>query len=118
VCNFFRSNAWNFATISAPLNRLTFKEANWKGGYLPANRLEAFKSLKNALVSEPMVDYPRKHWPYSLIVNASSWTSEINGGLGAILCQTDKEGEERVIAYAIRQLLKHEKNYTSFLVAM
>jgi hypothetical protein len=26
-------------------------------------------------------------------------TSEINGGLRAMLCQTDEEGEERVIKY-------------------
>ena len=32
--------------------------------------------------------------------------------------QTDEEGEEHVIAYASRQLLKHEKNYTPFLVEM
>jgi hypothetical protein len=35
-----------------------------------------------------------------------------------MLCQTDKEGEERVIACASLQLLKHERNYTPFLVEM
>ncbi len=50
-------------------------------------------------------------------MDASTGTSEINGGLGTMLCQTD-EGEERVIAYASRQLLKHERNYTPFLVEM
>jgi hypothetical protein len=33
-----------------------------------------------------------------------------------MLCQTDKEGEERVMAYASRHLLKHKKIYTPFLV--
>ncbi len=51
-------------------------------------------------------------------MDTSTGTSEINGGLGAMLCQTDKEGEERVFAYTSRQLLKHEKYYTLFLVEM
>jgi hypothetical protein len=49
-------------------------------------------------------------------VDASTGTSEMKSGLGAILCQTDEKGEERIIAYTSRQLLKHEKNYTPFLV--
>jgi hypothetical protein len=118
LCNFFRSHVRNFATISAPLNRLTSKEANWTGGELPPNCLEAFNLLKQYLISEPIVDYPRKHRPYSVFVDASTGTSEINGGLEAMLCQTDEDGEERVIAYASRQLLKHERNYTPFLVEM
>jgi hypothetical protein len=51
-------------------------------------------------------------------VDASTGTSEMNVGLSAMFCQTDEEGKERVIAYASRQLLKHEKNYTPFLVEM
>jgi hypothetical protein len=64
------------------------------------------------------VDYPRKHRACSLIVNASTSTGEINGDLGAMLFQSDEEGEEIVVTYASRQLLEHEKNYTPFLVEM
>jgi hypothetical protein len=74
--------------------------------------------LKQYLISEPIVDYPRKHRPYSLIVDASTGTGEINGGLGTMFYQTNEDCEERVIAYASRQLLKHEKNYTPFLAEM
>jgi hypothetical protein len=35
-------------------------------------------------------------------VDASTGTGDINGGLGAILCQTDEESEETVIAYSSR----------------
>jgi hypothetical protein len=87
-------------------------------GELPQNCLEAFNSLKQSLISEPIVDYPRKHRPYSLIVDASTGTGKINGGLGAMLCQTDEEGEERVIVNASLQILQHKKDYTSFLVEM
>ena len=51
-------------------------------------------------------------------MDASTGTAEVAGGLGAILSQTDENVEERVIAYASRQMLKHEKNYTPFLVEM
>ena len=80
--------------------------------------MEAYNSLKQALLSEPIVNYPRRNRPYSMIVDASTGTSEIAGGLGAILTQRDENNEERVIAYASRQLQKHEKNYTPFLVEM
>jgi hypothetical protein len=53
--------------------------------------IEAFNSLKNSLVSEPTVNYQRKHRLYSLIVDASTSTSERNGGLGALLCQQMKK---------------------------
>ena len=64
------------------------------------------------------MDYPRKNRPYSLIVDESTGNDKTPGGLGAILCQTDEKGKNRVIAYASRQLIKHEKNYTPFLVEM
>ena len=71
-----------------------------------------------ALCLEPVVAYPRKNIPYSLIVDAATGNEKHEGGLGAILCQTDVKGNNKVIAYASRQLLKHEKNYTPFLVEM
>jgi hypothetical protein len=118
---FFCSRDRNFTTISAPLNRLTSKEAIWKcGGWggAPLNYLEAFNLQTQSLISKPIIDYPRKHRPFSLIVDASTGTGDINGGLGAMLCQTDEEGKERVIAYKSRQLLKQEKNYTPFQVKL
>ena len=38
--------------------------------------------------------------------------------MGAILCQQDVKGNFCVIAYASRALVKHEKNYTPFLLEM
>jgi hypothetical protein len=70
------------------------------------------------LCSEPVVAYPRKKHPYLLIVDAATGNDKNEGGLGAILCQTDQASINKVIAYASRQLLKHEKNYTTFLAEM
>jgi hypothetical protein len=51
-------------------------------------------------------------------VDACTGNDKTIGGMGAILCQTDEQGKQRVISYASKQLAKHEKNYTPFLVKM
>ena len=118
LCNFFRSHVKNFAQIGSPLLKLTSKETHWKGGHLPPDCFAAYSSLKQALCSEAVMDNPRKNRPYSLIMDASIGNDKTPGGLGAILCQTDEKGKNRVIAYTSRQFIKHEKNYTPFLVKM
>ena len=70
------------------------------------------------LVSEPVIDYPRRDRPYALITDAAAGDEKNEGGLGAILTQINPDGEHSVIAYASRKLAKHEKNYTPFLLEM
>ena len=118
LCNFFRSHVRNFSFISNPLNQLTRKDCAWRGGKLNDEALKAFNELKSALCSEPVVAYPRKDRPYSLIVDAATGNGTSEGGIGAILCQQDIKGNYCVIAYASRALIKHEKNYTPFLLEM
>ena len=118
LANFFRTHIRNFSLISSPLNLLTRKDTVWRGGILPPAALRSFKELQSALCSEPVVNYPRKHRPYALIVDAASGNDKNEGGLGAVLCQADEKGELHVIAYASRSLSKHEKNYTPFLIEM
>ncbi len=118
LCNFFRTHVRNFAQVSAPLTALTKKDSPWKTGPLPTDGLKAFRELQSILCSEPVVDYPRKDRPYSLITDASLGDEKNEGGLGAILTQQNKKGEHFVIAYASRKLQKHEKNYTPFLLEM
>jgi hypothetical protein len=118
LCNFFRAHVKNFAQVSAPLCQLTKKECKWKSGPLPEDALRSFRTLQSILVSEPVVDFPKPDRPYALITDASLGDDHIPGGLGAILTQIDEKGNHRVIAYASRKLLKHEKNYTPFLIEM
>jgi transposase InsO family protein len=118
LCNFFRSHVRNFSFIATPLNQLTRKDCAWRGGQLNEEALKAFNELKSALCSEPVVAYPRKDRPYSLIVDAATGNGTSEGGIGAILCQQDSNKNYCVIAYASRALVKHEKNYTPFLLEM
>ena len=62
--------------------------------------------------------YPRRDRQYALLTDASLGLDQQPGGLGAVLTQIDKKGEHHAIAYASRQLQKHEKNYTPFLLEM
>ena len=118
LCNFFRTHIKIFATISQPLTKLTRKDSNFKGGVLPPDAMRAFLQLKLALTSDPVVAYPRNDRHYALIVDASTGTAVTEGGMGAILTQIDKNGSFHVISYGSRQLIKHEKNYSPFLLEM
>ena len=118
LCNFFRTHIKNFATISQPLTKLTRKYSNFKGGTLPPEAMRAFLQLKLALTSDPVVAYPRADRHYALIVDASTGNATTEGGMGAILTQIDKQGTFHVISYGSRQLIKHEKNYSPFLLEM
>ena len=118
LCNFFRTHIKNFATISHPLTKLTRKDSTFKGGTLPPDAMRAFLQLKLALTSDPVVAYPRNDRHYALIVDASTGTATTEGGMGAILTQVDQNGSFHVISYGSRQLIKHERNYSPFLLEM
>ncbi|KAL1189435.1 hypothetical protein V5N11_012187 [Cardamine amara subsp. amara] len=61
---------------------------------------ESFVKLKEMLVSTPVLALPQHDEPYVVYTDASG------SGLGCVLMQQGK-----VIAYASRQLRKHECNY-------
>ncbi len=115
LCNFFRTHIKNFAIIAAPLFWLTRKYSGYKGGPLPKEAMEAFCILKNSLLSEPVMAFPRAVRQYALITDAATGTADRPGGLGAILTQKDKFDNFYAISYASRQLKDHEKNSSPFL---
>jgi hypothetical protein len=78
--------------------------------------MDAFCILKNSLVSEPVMAFPRADCQYALITDAATGTADTPGGLGAILTQKDKFDNFYAISYASRQLKDHEKNYSPFLL--
>ena len=58
----------------------------------------AFDTLKQALVSAPILVHPDPSKPYTLYTDAS------NHAIGAILVQKDEQGFEKVIAYLSHKL--------------
>ena len=114
-CGYYRRFVKNFSKIAAPLNQLLGTpskksrrrkssmagESKWDWG--DAQR-QAFNQLKVQLTSPPVLAYPDFSEPFILHTDASG------SGLGAILYQ-ERDGKERVTAYASRGLSKAERNY-------
>jgi hypothetical protein len=116
--NFFRTHIKDFARICEPLNKATRKDSEYTRGPIIGKAFEAFNILRTMLCSEPIMAYPRSDRTYALIVDASTGTDAVEGGMGAILCQIDKTGKFHAISYSSKQLIKHEKNYSPFLLEM
>jgi len=108
LCSFFRRVIPNFASVASPLSRLTRKDSEWKSGELPSKAKQAFHKLKSLLVSRPClkpVDFSKE---FILTTDASTI------GLGAMLTQKDKMGNEYAVAYASRALNDRESQLAPF----
>ncbi|GJR33198.1 putative reverse transcriptase domain-containing protein [Tanacetum coccineum] len=86
-----------FSLISKPLTKLTQKNKKYEWG---TEEDEAFQTLKQKLCSAPILALPEGAENFVVYCDAS------HKGYGAVLMQ-----REKVIAYASRQLKKHEENY-------
>ncbi|GJV79502.1 putative reverse transcriptase domain-containing protein [Tanacetum coccineum] len=91
--------AEGFSKIAKPMTKLTQKKVSFAWG---DEQEASFQTLKNKLCSAPILALPQG--AENFIVYCDAW----HKGLGAVLMQNEK-----VIAYAPRQLKIHEKNYTT-----
>ncbi|WVZ49208.1 hypothetical protein U9M48_000585 [Paspalum notatum var. saurae] len=89
LVGYYRRFIKDFSKTAKPMTSLTKKECE-----------EAFQTLKKLLTSTPVLAQPDVTKPFDVYCDASG------NGLGCVLMQ-----EGRVIAYASRQLRKHEANY-------
>ncbi|GJX10036.1 putative reverse transcriptase domain-containing protein [Tanacetum coccineum] len=88
-----------FSKIAKPMTKLTQKKVAFEWG---DKQEAAFQTLKNKLCSAPVLALPQG------AENVIAYCDASHKGLGAVLMQNEK-----VIAYASRQLKIHEKNYTT-----
>lgn len=86
-----------------PLTKLIRKEETFRWS---TEQQEVFDALREVLCSESVLIYPDFNDPFLLATDASSEAS------GAVLSQI-RNGTERPIAYASRQLNAAEKNYST-----
>ncbi|MES9881596.1 MAG: reverse transcriptase domain-containing protein [Sedimenticola sp.] len=101
LCSYYRRFVKHFADIARPLHQLTEKATQYK--WTDACE-QAFDTLKQALITAPILCYPSIRTNFILDTDASGV------GIGAVLSQCDGD-DERVVAYYSRALGKAERNY-------
>ena len=104
LASYYRRFIQNFAEIAAPLHRLTAKTTE-KFKWSHDCGL-AFRTLKEKLVSAPVLAFPCFEQKFVLDCDASDY------GLGAVISQRQDETEQ-VIAYASRVLEDREHRYST-----
>ena len=97
LARYYRKFVGGFSKIAAPLTKLTRKDVKYD--WVDACQ-QSFEELKSRLTSAPVLVLPNGRDGFVVYSDAS------RQGLGCVLMQND-----RVIAYASRQLKKHEQNY-------
>jgi hypothetical protein len=123
LANYFRFLIKDFSKMLAPMTALTKKDLGWKEGKLPEEAYQAFLTLKEKLMEQPIVAYPKREGRFMLRTETCMGDKDNMGGLGVVLLQQQKTAEDedkvwKVIAYASRPLKKQEKNYSAYLVEM
>ena len=94
----------DFSRIAAPMTRLTQKNAKFVWSDACEN---SFQLLKEKLTKAPVLTLPNGEDKFTVYCDAS------RVGLGCVLMQNG-----RVVAYASRQLKKHEQNYPTHNLEM
>ena len=95
LTSYYKRFVKDFSKIAAPLTRLTQKNVK----FVWTDRCEEyFQLLKDLLTSAPVLTLPSGNEGYTVYCDAS------RVGLGCVLMQN-----RRVVAYASRQLKKHEQ---------
>ncbi|GKB38676.1 putative reverse transcriptase domain-containing protein [Tanacetum coccineum] len=99
LAGYYRRFIEGFSLITKPLTKLTQKNKKYEWG---EEEEDAFQMLKQKLCSAPILVLPEGTEDFMVYCDA------LIKGFGGVLMQ-----QEKVIAYALRQLKKHEENYTT-----
>ncbi|GKA65734.1 putative reverse transcriptase domain-containing protein [Tanacetum coccineum] len=100
LAGYYRRFIEGFSKIAKSMTKLTQKKVKFDWG---DKQEAAFQLLKEKLCSAPILDLPEGAENFIIYCDAS------HKGLGVVLMQNEK-----VIAYASRQLKIHEKNYATY----
>lgn len=101
TASWYRRFIPNFSSIVSPLTELTKKNVKF---HWSERQEEAFRTVKEHLISAPVLSCPDFNLPFCIQTDASGY------GIGAVLCQKHPEGE-KVVCYLSRSLTKSERQY-------
>ena len=120
LCNFFRDFIPNFASVAAPLSKLTTKDSGYSRGKIPKAAQVSFCKLRDMIIKRPIMRFPDFKKKFRLYTDASlgDGAKEQDGGLGAVLTQFDDRGREYPVSFASRTLKRAERNYSSVLLEL
>ena len=104
MANWYRQFIHNFSELSAPITDCLRKSKTPFA--LTREAEEAFKLLKEALCSAPVLSEPDFSREFIIQCDAS------RVGVGGVLYQVDDNGKERPISFVSQKLNKHQQNYT------
>ena len=103
LAGYYRKFIANFSKIAKPLTDLLKKDVTFVWN---SEQDTAFCSLRDALCSQPVLQYPDFAQPFVLTTDASGYA------VGGVLSQGDV-GKDLPIAYTSRLLNKAENNYST-----
>ena len=105
LTGYYRKFIPGYSKVAKPLTNLTKKDAAWLWGELEQT---AFDGLKNALCSDPILQFPSPDPRHKFRVE----TDASDSAIGAVLSQEDETGKvTRVICYGSKALSTAERNY-------
>ncbi|KAG1114109.1 hypothetical protein G6F61_010372 [Rhizopus arrhizus] len=104
LAGYYRCFISKFSSLASPLNDLLKKDAVWSWSSIHQH---AFDTLKQALISAPVLRFPDFSRPFELHTDGAC-----TAGIGVILCQRDpRNNRAYAVAYASRSLSPAERNY-------
>ena len=111
LASYYRKFIRAFAEKAHPLTKLTRKAEPWVWGDEQRN---AFRCIKNCLVSQPILGYPDFKRAFTIYTDASGF------GIGAVLAQmqrpphsSENDDREVVIAYSSKHLNDREAKWST-----
>jgi hypothetical protein len=105
--NVYRRFVPHFSTLAAPLKTLLCKCMPPQLGPIPQDGVVAFNTLRDRLLSPPVLALPRAKGQMWLDTDAS------DGQLGCFLLQLQPDGKPLPLGYWSRTLNSAEKNYST-----
>ncbi|CAC5360194.1 unnamed protein product [Mytilus coruscus] len=92
LCNYYRKFVKGYAKIASPLNRILTKDTPFKW---TADCQNAFETLKEALTSTPVLNFPNFNKPFIVSCDTSG------SAIGYILSQIGDDAKEHVIVTVV-----------------